>query len=412
MNESSLNHSNKGCLCTYPCEARNVVVCVFHTPTLCLIVRLIRPYFVKTACRSFVSSAALLLVLSGVCHGLVETCEQLQAAFDLTKTQDVVVEMHPFQDIDCVTPTTMRMNSNTLTVQSSENLENFFGNSDLFQVRFEVTNGAQLIWETNVEFHGPLEQDVNGGALFVGVGSNVRFLNDLMMDDVSIISAREEDSDSAVRILSGGCVYTDGFFRVDGEASFTNCEVTGAGESPPGPGGALYVGEEGSVRFNGELAIKYVSITDDGGDNGGGIYNRGKVDIKGNAKFESLRARNGGAVFNTAGAQFRFTNQATAFFRDCTANDGFGGSLYNEGNFKFSGPALFIEQDAPTVVVSTTGVTVLSENSVFWDNEDTFEPAILVASGGELDIPSSVLFVDDVESDCSTVHFAEDDTCL
>ena len=199
---------------------------------------------------------------------------------------------------------------------------------------------------------------------------------------------------------------------MDGEASFTNCEVTGAGESPPGPGGALYVGEEGSVRFNGELAIKYVSITDDGGDNGGGIYNRGKVDIKGNAKFESLRARNGGAIFNTAGAQVRFTNQATALFRDCTANDGFGGSLYNEGFFKCSGPALFIEQDAPTVVVSTTGVTVLSENSVFWDNEDTFEPAILVASGGELDIPSSVLFVDDVESDCSTVHFAEDDTCL
>ena len=132
------------------------------------------------------SSAALLLVLSGVCDGLVETCEQLQAAFDLTNTQDVVVEMHAFQDIDCVTPTTMRMSSNTLTVQSSENLEYFFGNSDLFDVRFEVTNGAQFIWETNVEFHGPLRQDVNGGALFVGVGSNVRFLNDLMMDDVGI----------------------------------------------------------------------------------------------------------------------------------------------------------------------------------------------------------------------------------
>ena len=347
-----------------------------------------------------------------VCHGLVETCEELQAAFELTKTQDVVVEMHPFQNIDCVNPTTMSMDSNTLTVQSSENLDNFHGNSDLYEVRFEVTNGAKLVWETNVEFHGPEEQDFNGGALFVGEDSNVRFLNDLSMTDVGVRSVPEEDSDFASYQLSGGCVYTDGYFRVDGAATFTNCEVTGGGESAPGPGGVVYVGKEGSVLFNGALDMSDVSIIDDEGDDGGGIYNLGKVNIKGNARFESMRARNGGALYNAAGANFEFRNKATSVFIDCTSHDGIGGALYNAGDFKFSGPALFTELDAPTIYVSPTGNTVISANSVFWDNEDPNSPAILVASGGAVNIHSSVSFIDDVESDCSTVFYQEDDTCL
>ena len=330
----------------------------------------------------------------------------------MTKTQDVVVEMHPFQDIDCVNFTTMSMASNTLTVQSSESIERFHGNSDLYEVRFEVTNGSKLIWETNVEFHGSEEQDVNGGALYVGQDSNVLFLNDLMMTDVGVRSVPEEDSDFATYELSGGCVYTDGYFRVDGAATFTNCKVVGGGESSPGPGGVLYVGEEGSVLFSGTLEMSAVSIIDDEGDDGGGIYNRGKVNIKGNAKFESIRARDGGALYNTVGAQFNFRDHATALFIDCTSHDGIGGALYNRGFFKFSGPALFIEQDAPTIYVSPTGETVLSENSVFWDNQDTSNPAILVASGGQVDVPSSVLFIDNIESDCSTVYYEEDDTCL
>lgn len=319
--------------------------------------------------------------------------------------------MHPFQDIECLTATTMSMNSNTLTVQSSENIENFHGTSNLYQVRFEVTNGATLIWETNVEFHGPTEQNVNGGAVVVGEGSTVRFLNDLLMDDVSVLSVPEEDSDFAQYVLNGGCVYNNGYFRVDGDATFTKCEVTGGGESPPGDGGVLYVGQTGSVLFNGELEMKFVSITDDGGGDGGGIYNEGKVDLKGNAKFESLRARDGGALYNAADAQFRFTDQATALFIDCTLRDGVGGALYNAGNFKFSGPAIFIEQETPTIYVSSTGVTVLSENSVFFDNEYG-TPFIRVASGGVLDIPKSVSFIDNAESGCTTVYYAEDDSCL
>ena len=342
---------------------------------------------------------------------MVETCEELQAAFDLTKAQDVVVKAYPFVKIDCVNFTTMSMDSNTLTVQSSENLDNFHGNSDLREIRFEVTNGAKLIWETNVEFHGTSGQDVDGGGVFVGEGSTVRFLNNLEMTDVGVRSVPEEGSDFADE-RTGGCVYTDGYFRVDGEATFTHCDVTGGGEGSPGPGGALFVGERGSVLFNGALEISDVSIRDDEGNNGGGIYNNGKVNVKGNAKFGYLRANDGGAIYNAAGAEFNFRNKATALFIDCTATDGVGGALLNRGYFKFSGPALFVNTDAPSIQVSSTGVTVLSENSVFWDNEDSNEPAIFVSSGGVLDIPGSVAFIDDVDSDCSTVYYAETGACL
>ncbi|CAM9958961.1 unnamed protein product, partial [Laminaria digitata] len=75
---------------------------------------------------------------------------------------------------------------------------------------------------------------------------------------------------------------------------------------------------------------------------GAGIHNKGEVNIKGDAFFDSLHARNGGAIYNAAGAQFRFQNQATAVFIHCYAQDDYvGGALYNEGYLAFSGPALF-----------------------------------------------------------------------
>lgn len=73
------------------------------------------------------------------------------------------------------------------------------------------------------------------------------------------------------------CVYVDGYFVVEGEASFVRCEVGGGGESSPGPGGAMYVGPTGSVLFADTVHMSEVSIIDDEGNNGGGIYNEGKV---------------------------------------------------------------------------------------------------------------------------------------
>lgn len=194
-----------------------------------------------------------------------------------------------------------------------------------------MTDGPQLTWEMNVQFNGPSDQDFDGRSVFVGEGSTVRFLNDLTMNDVSIVSATDPDSNYDQFDLSGGCIYTDGYFRVDGTATFYNCQVWGAGESAPGPGCVLYVEKEVSVPFNGALQMSDTSIIDDYGGYGGGIFNKGKVEINGNAKFESLRARDGGAIYNAVDGEFRFKKQANAIFIDCTSHDGTGSALYNAG---------------------------------------------------------------------------------
>ncbi|CAM9616747.1 unnamed protein product [Ectocarpus fasciculatus] len=340
-------------------------------------------------------SSLSLLMLVGVGHGLIETCEDLQAAFSLTQTQDVVDEIHPFQDIECETFTNMTMTSNTLTLSSSENVDNFFGSSSLTNIRLDITNGAELIWETNVEFIGDeeVEHMVDGGGVFVGEGSSVRFLNDLEMQDIRIINERDDDSDFASFVRSGGCVWTAGSFIVDGEATFTRCDITGAGESPPGPGGAIYVDPTGSVSFNQGVMISETFITDDFGGDGGGIYNLGEVNIAGDSRFEEIAASSGAAIYNGEGAQFSFTNDATAFFRDLSNRDAEGSGLFNRGFFEFSGPALFVEGESPVVVVTETSQTILSENSAFWTFDEESGEALSVADTADFTIPDSVVFV-------------------
>lgn len=354
--------------------------------------------------RTIASSAGLLLLLSGVCHGLVETCEELQAAFDLTKTQNVVIQVHPSVELDCADFTTMSMDSNTLTVESSEDLNSSSATFNLHQVRFEVTNGAKIFWETNVKLHGSDRHDVDGGGVFVGEGSTVRFRNDVELVDFGVRAAAEEGSDFASNQRRGGCVYTDGYFRVDGHATLTNCDVR------DGPGGGLFVAKQGSVLFNGGVDISDISIFGEFGTNGGGIYNEGKVNIKGDAKFENLAARSGGAIYNAAGSQFRFKNEAKADFLDCTMVDGTAGALHNAGFLRFSGPALFVDTETPAIFIGSEGRTVLSGESVFRDTYQDSHAAILVQAGGELVLPSSVVFIDS-ETECSRVNYLEDDDC-
>ncbi|CAM9720418.1 unnamed protein product, partial [Ectocarpus fasciculatus] len=186
------------------------------------------------------------------------------------------------------------------------------------------------------------------------------------MQDVGIINETDEDSDYTSYQRSGGCVWTAGTFTVDGDATFTGCESVGAGESAPGPGGAIFVGETGSVSFNQGVTITETSITDDFGGQGGGIYNLGEVNIAGGSRFEDISASSGVAIYNGEGAQFHFTNGATAYFRDLSNRDSSGSALYNRGYLEFSGPALFVEADTPVIVASETSVTILSENSAFW----------------------------------------------
>eukprot|EP00903_Cladosiphon_okamuranus_P014154 g13153.t1 len=354
--------------------------------------------------RKVVSAAATFLFLPGICHGQQEvtTCEELQAAFELTKTQDVNVVIHPFADIECATYTNMTMSSNTLNVSSSENLDNYSGNGKLRRVRFEVTNGAKLFWETNVLFdgvEGEEEQLNDGGAVYVGEGSTVRFYNDVEMTDVSIINETKEDSDFASFLRSGGCVWTNGYFRVDGVAILTRCDITGAGESPPGPGGAVYVGEKGSVLFNEGVIITETTITDDFGGKGGAIYNLGKVNIKGSARFEDLRASSGGAIYNGENAIFNFRKGATALFRDVSNRDADGSAVFNVGFFKFSGPALFVNAEPPAIVAAAGSETILSKDSAFYElgypgeTQHPDDVAISLSDSAVVTIPSSVIFV-------------------
>lgn len=306
------------------------------------------------------------------------------------------VEISPAADIVCDTYTNMTMTSNTLTVSSSEDMSRFFATTLLRRVRFDVTGGAKLFWETNVWFDGVEEEDEqlnDGGAVFVGEGSTVRFLNDMEMRDVSIINERDEDSDFSSFVRSGGCVWTNGYFRVDGDAVFTRCDITGAGESPPGPGGGVYVGEMGSVLFGGQVSFTETSITDDFGGEGGAIYNLGKVNIRGNARFEDLRASSGGAIYNGENASFNFRQGATALFRDVSNRDAEGSALFNRGFFRFAGPALFVDAAAPAIVATDGSETILSKDSAFWDVDESGDEAISVGASAEITIPSSVLFV-------------------
>ncbi|CAN0416689.1 unnamed protein product, partial [Hapterophycus canaliculatus] len=94
--------------------------------------------------------------------------------------------------------------------------------------------------------------------VFVGEGSTVRFYTDLDMVNVGVRSVTEEGTDFATYERIAGCVYVDGYFRVDGDALFDSAENSGGGESPPGPAGVMYVGATGSVLFDGEVTMREV----------------------------------------------------------------------------------------------------------------------------------------------------------
>ena len=89
--------------------------------------------------------------------------------------------------------------------------------------------------------------------------------------------------------------------------------------------------------------------------------------------------------------------------------------MYNKGYFKLSGPALVVNSGTPPFVVTGTGYTKLSEDSVFWGHRGNGldnEPAILVEDGGRLNGAGSVKFVDGAETGCATVYYEDEDACL
>ena len=213
----------------------------------------------------------------------------------------------------------------------------------------------------------------------------------------------------------------NGRLRVDGETKLVRCESSGGGESGPGDGGAVYVGEMGSVNFNGKLEISDVSITDDDGGSGGGIYNLGKVNVKSDTVLKDLRSEIGGAIFNGKDATFTFRNGASVLISGSRAQDGSGGAIYNAGSLKFTGPTLFVESSSEYrgggVLITETGDVKFSKETVFFGTEsrDSSQAPIFVESGGVVKYSKTPLFLANVMQQygdelslCGGIFFEED----
>ena len=358
----------------------------------------------------------------------LQSCDDLHEAVDMVMLENVNVTMHPFADIICDKFTTFTLSDYNLNIMSSNDDPNhtFHGNANFQNVRFEVVNGANLTFSTDILFETHEDnddiRDINGGAFYIGKGSSVRFFSNFETRNIGVRSETEESSDFADHQNDGGCIWNNGYFRVDGSAIMSNCKNQGGGESSPGRGGAIFNDVEGSVLFSNGVEISDVRLTDDEGNDGGGFYNFGKVVIKGPSSFFDLRAESAGAIYNALDAVFKFKDDATALFYKCRAFDGYGGAIINSGLFKFSGPALFISGSADykgsQIVVGSSGLMKIKKNSYFFDNTCS-EPncsTIWVEEGGELKYSKTTQFVNSVsgydEILCEGVYFEDGEVCF
>jgi len=358
----------------------------------------------------------------------LESCDNLHEAIDMSMSGNVNVTMHPFADIICDKFTTFTLSEYNLYISSTNDDPNhtFHGNANFQNVRFKVVNGAELTFSTDVLFE-TLEdnddvRDVNGGAFYIGKGSSVRFLSNFETKNIGVRSETEESSDFANHQNDGGCIWNNGYFRVDGEAVMAMCKNQGGGESSPGRGGAIFNDVDGSILFSNGVDISDVRLTDDEGNDGGGFYNFGKVVIKGDSKFFDMRAESAGAIYNVEGAVFKFKENASALFYQCRAFDGHSGAIINNGLFKFSGPALFIsgssDYKSSQISVGSSGVMKIRKNSYFFDNScsDPNCATINVEEGGELKFSKTTQFINSASRYgdilCEGVFFEEGEVCM
>ena len=356
---------------------------------------------------------------------VIESCEDFGNAIMETMNGDVNILMHPFADIECPNFTTFNLTSgNKLTISSSENLEIYHGSSSFSNVRVNVQGGSVLTIENDVVFHSPERDhedlpDVNGGAFFIGEGSEVRFLNEFKTQYIGVRSQTDESSDFASHANNGGVIYNLGKFVVTGEAIFENSENSGGGESAPGPGGVIY--NEGFMLFKGGLEVSDVSILDDEGNNGA-IWNSGTVRISGPCKFTRNFAESGGSIYNSEGGKIIFNKGSSVVFNDVSASDGVGGAIFNNGYMRFRGPALFVEgrsyYEGGAVVVGKTGSMKMSKNTVFFGNRSgTSGAPVHVRTGGSFEFnEKKTYFISNVgdgfDATCPTVYFEDGEVCF
>ena len=365
----------------------------------------------------------------------IKSCDDLQKVFDMAQNEYVNASMHPFADIHCDNFTTFSLGSGyDIDVFSTDNLDNFYGNANFVNVRLEIVNGSKITFEPNILFENydeedPVYHDVNGGALFIGKDSTVRFLNKFDTKNIGVRSMTEESSDFANHQNDGGVIHNSGLFEVNGYAKFIRSENVGGGESSPGKSGGIFNNVTGSVVFNKGVEFDDISITDDEGNDGAAMYNMGNVHVRGNSKFFNLRAESAGAIYNDVNATFTFCDGASALFYNCRSSDGVGGSIYNKGNFTFSGPAAFIDcksNNDAGAIYQASGTMNLSDNSYFFgiqsDGYRSQDAPVVVKNGSEFNFNKNfVTFVgseksypdenNEVEVLCPGVYYEENNKC-
>ena len=169
-----------------------------------------------------------------------------------------------------------------------------------------------------------------------------------------------------------------------------------------------------------------VSITDDEGNFGGGFYNLGKVNVKGDSKFSLLRSESGGSIYNGQTGTMNFKKGASVIFSECRSQDGDGGCINNRGYMKFSGPTLFTESNSAyeggAIYVGDSGVTKFSSDLVFFRSSsgDTTGAPVIVNTGGTFEYKKSkTTFLGTVLKKyveladfCNGVYFKETDSCV
>ena len=308
---------------------------------------------------------------------MIESCEDFTSAVKDTSNGHVYAMMHPFADVECLNHTTFNLTSgNSLEIYSSESLENHFGSSGFTNVRLHLSNGSSFVIENNVFFSSEENDfsdlpDVNGGAFFVEEGSEVRFLNDLSSRYIGVRSQTVEDSDFPDHQNSGGFLYNNGKFVVEGKATFRFTENSGGGEGSPGDGGIVW--NNGTVLFKGGVEMTDVSILDDEGGDAAGFYNLGVVRISGDSKFSRMFAETAGGIYNGKDAKFIVRNGASVLFNECKASDGVAGAVFNRGYMKFTGPVLIVESrsyyQGGAIVVDSGGEMKFSKDLVVFGTQ-------------------------------------------
>jgi hypothetical protein len=262
--------------------------------------------------------------------------------------------------------------------------------------------------------------DVNGGFINVGKDSEARFKNNFKSEFIGVRSVTEESSDFANHQNSGGVVFNQGKFVVEGLATFENCENSGGGESSPGPGGCIY--NEGYLLLKNGVEMSDVSILDDEGNNGAGIYNKGSARLNGNSKFTRMFAETAGAIYNYEDSKFIFGKGSSVVFNECKASDGNAGSVYNNGFMKFTGAALFVEGRSynmgGAIVIGDSGILKLSKEGVFFNNFSGYPTGapVHVRDGGSIKFnKSKMTFINNYGGDsekCFTIYDQGSDECL